>query len=84
MDRRISTACCWRAVFDGPGLVYTKANRERRNRHQDCKDLSDRNPPVHTYSFMFFLAYFKAASGVALPLVAISNAAFITLQNLPI
>jgi hypothetical protein len=33
---------------------------------------------------MFFLAHFKAASGVALPLVAISSAAFIELQNLPI
>ena len=33
---------------------------------------------------MFFLASFKAASGVASPFVAISNAAFIELQNLPI
>jgi hypothetical protein len=41
-------------------------------------------PLVNTYLFMFFLASFKATSGVALPLVAISNAAFIELQNLPI
>ena len=40
--------------------------------------------PVHIYFFKFFLADCKAASGVALPLVAISSAAFIELQNLPI
>lgn len=34
--------------------------------------------------FMAFWAPFKAASGLARPLVAISNAAFIELQNLPI
>ena len=44
--------------------------------------VSNREPPI--YLFMFLLAYFKAASGVALPLVAISNTAFIELQNLPI
>jgi len=38
----------------------------------------------HTYFFMLLLASFNAASGVALPVVAISNAAFIELQNLPI
>ena len=36
------------------------------------------------YFFMFLLASFRTASGVALPMVAISNAAFIELQNLPI
>ena len=39
---------------------------------------------IYAYFIMFFLAYFRAASGVALPVVAISNAAFIELQNLPI
>ena len=36
------------------------------------------------YLFMLFRAFFKATSGLALPLVAIANAAFIELQNLPI
>ena len=41
-------------------------------------------PDRHICFFMFFLADRKAASGVALPLVPISSAAFIELQNLPI
>ena len=41
-------------------------------------------PLAHSYFSMFFLASFRVASGVASALVAISNAAFIELQNLPI
>ena len=36
------------------------------------------------YLSKFFLASFKAASGVASPFVAVSKAAFIELQSLPI
>ena len=40
--------------------------------------------PAESYFSMFFRASFKAASGVASPFVAVSNAAFKELQSLPI
>ena len=51
-------------------------------RRPSCNDFSE--PLVPTYFLMFFPALFKATSGLARPLVAISSAAFIELQNLPI
>jgi len=39
---------------------------------------------IQGYLSMFFKASFRATSGVAAPFVAISKAAFIELQNLPI
>ena len=41
-------------------------------------------PGAHSYFSRFFLASFKAASGVASPFVAVSKAAFNELQTLPI
>jgi hypothetical protein len=41
-------------------------------------------PMIHGYLSIFFKASCRATSGVAPPFVAISNAAFIELQNLPI
>ena len=40
--------------------------------------------PAESYFSMFLRASFKAASGVASPFVAVSNAAFKELQSLPI
>ena len=51
---------------------------------QQFGNFLDRNRPAHSYFSRFFLASFKAASGVASPLVAVSNAAFNELQTLPI
>jgi hypothetical protein len=75
--------------FVRPGTNYPSFFFRWMERRPGSKFARERTCPVRgapstCYFSRFFLASPKAASGVASPLVAVSKAAFIELQNFPI